>query len=462
MLRHGPLSSLAGRRCRLAGLGTMSEVESADEGKQSMSVRGAAFLGVGAMVGAGIFALLGEAGAVAGSAVWLSFLLAGIVSMLLGYNVVKLGVRYPSSGGLIAYLLEGFGNGRLLGIASWLGYFAAIVIVCSMVAVSFGSYATSLFVGTDAWAGWDNVFTTLIILAMAGINIVGSRIVDRAQSLIVVVLLAVFAVFIVVTLADIDLDLLAFSGYPPFNDIIASVALTFFAYLGFSVITFAAGDLRDPARELPRAMYAALGVTTVLYVLISIGVFGTLTVPEAVGYGETAIAEAARPALGDAGFTMMAIAALLATSSSVNATLYASGGLTKMLAGAGQFPPFFGRGSRLGVHAGMLITAGIVLVVSNLVDLSAIASVGSACSLVIFLLVGVAAYRRRGDTGANVVIVLAGIAATAVVLAFFAVDTLRNAPETFIAIVAISVLAVALDLVWKRSRGAADPDPAAV
>ena len=136
---------------------------------------------------------------------------------------------------------------------------------------------------------------------MAGINIVGSRIVDRAQSLIVVLLLAVFAVFIVVTLADIDLDLLAFSGYPPFNDIIASVALTFFAYLGFSVITFAAGDLRDPARELPKAMYAALGVTTVLYVLIALGVFGTLTVPEVIGYGETAIAEAARPTLGDAG-----------------------------------------------------------------------------------------------------------------------------------------------------------------
>ena len=99
----------------------------------------------------------------------------------------------------------------------------------------------------------------------------------------------------------------------------------------------------------------------------------------------------------------------------------------------------------------MLITAGIVLVVSNLVDLSAIASVGSACSLVIFLLVGVAAYRRRADTGSNAAIVLAAIAATAVVLAFFAVDTLRNAPQTFTAIVVIALLAVALDMVWKRS-----------
>ena len=415
------------------------------------------FLGIGAMVGAGIFALLGEAAVVAGSAVWLSFLLAGVVAALLGYTVVKLGVRYPSSGGLFAYLIQGFGNGRLVGIAAWIGYFAAIVIVCSMVAVAFGSYATALFLGDDASSGWDHVFTSAIVVAMAAVNLVGSRVVDRAQSLIVVVLLAVFAVFIAVTLVDIDFDLLAFSGYPSASDIVASVALTFFAYLGFSVITFAAGDLRDPARELPVAMYGALGITTVLYVLISLGVFGTLTVPEAIGYGETAIAEAARPALGEAGFVMMAIAALLATSSSVNATLYASGGLTAMLAETRQFPTFFGRGSRLGAHAGMLITAAIVLVVSNIVDLSAIASVGSACSLLIFLLVGTAAFRLRTQIGARAVIVLTAIAATAVVLVFFAVDTLRNAPETFAAIVAIMILAVVLDLVWKRVRG--EPQP---
>lgn len=431
------------------------------EGTQAMSVRGAAFLGVGAMVGAGIFALLGEAGAVAGAAVWLSFLIAGIVAALLGYTVVKLGVRYPSSGGLIAYLVQGFGNGRLVGIASWLGYAAAIVIVCSMVAVSFGSYATSLFVGDDAGSGWDNLFTSAIVVAAAVVSIVGASFVDRAQTLIVFLLLAVFAVFIAVTITQIDLDLLAFDTYPPFSDIVSSVALTFFAYLGFSVITFAAGDMRDPSRELPQAMYRALGVTTILYLLIAISVFGTLTVAEVVEHGETAIAEAARPTLGDAGFVMMAIAALLATSSSVNATIYASGGLTASLAEIGQFPTFFGRGSRLGRHAGLLITAGIVLVVANLVNLSAIASVGSATALVVFLLVGVAGYRRRAETGANAGIVLAAVGLTAVVLAFFAVDTFRNAPETFAAIVVLTVLAVLLDALWKRSRDRRTAEPAA-
>jgi amino acid transporter len=420
----------------------------------AMSVRGATFLGIGSMVGAGIFALLGEAGAVAGSAVWLSFVIAGIVTGLLGYTVVKLGVRYPSSGGLIAYLIAGFGNGRLVGIASWLGYAAAIVIVGAMVAVSFGSYATALFIGDDAGPAWNNVFTTLVVLGTLGLNLVGSRVVDRAQSAIVVVLLGVFAVFVAVTIADADWGLLAFSGYPAFSDIVASVALTFFAYLGFSVITFAAGDLSDPAHGLPRAMYTALGVAAALYVLISWGVFGTLTVEQVVGYGETAIAEAARPALGDAGFLMMAIAALLATTSSTNATLYASGGLTRMLADVGQFPGFFGSRSRLGSRAGLLITAGLVLVVANLVNLSAIASVGSAIALMVFVLVATAGYRRRSETGAHPVVTIAAISVSTVVLVFFVVDTLRNDRATFVAILAIALLAVVLDTLWRRSEGA--------
>jgi amino acid transporter len=315
--------------------------------------------------------------------------------------------------------------------------------------VSFGSYATALFVGDNAGPGWDNFFTSLVVVGALGINIVGSRVVDRAQTAIVTALLAVFAVFIAVTITDVDWSLLAFSGYPAASDIVASVALTFFAYLGFSVITFTVGDLRDPARELPRAMNIALFVTAGLYVLISIGVFGTLTVDEVTGFGETAIAEAARPSLGQTGFTMMAIAALLATSSSVNATIYASGGLTRMLAGVGQFPSFFGPSSRLGEHAGLLITSGLVLVIGNLVDLSAIASVGSAIALAVFLLVAVAGYRRRADTGANTIVALAAVGVAAIVLVFFMIDTVRNDPATFAAILAIVVLAVTIDTLWK-------------
>ncbi len=417
-----------------------------------MSVRGAAFIGIGSMVGAGIFALLGQAAVIAGSAVWLSFLLAGLVTALLAYNVVKLGIRYPSQGGLIEYLLQGFGNGRLLGVASWLGYAAAFVVIAAMLAVSFGTYAVSLFVGDDAWSGWDNLFASLLIVVMTLVNMTGAKLVSRVAAVMVVVLLCVFAFFVAATAKDLNFDLLAFSGYPPFSKIISSIALTFFAFLGFGVMTFTVSSLRDPERELPKAVTLALGLTTVTYVLISIAVFGILTVDEAIGYGETAIAEAARPTLGDAGFTLMAVAALIATAGATNGTLFGSVGLTASLSEIGQFPPILGTHSRLGKHGGLLVTAAFALVLANLVDLSAIASVGSACSLVVFLLVGLAGYRLRSETGASAAIVLLGMGATVIVLGFFAVDTLRNAPETFVAIVGMTLLAVALDVGWKRVR----------
>jgi amino acid transporter len=416
---------------------------------QRMSVRGAAFLGVGSMVGAGIFALLGEAGAVAGSAVWLSFALAGLVALLQGYGIAKLGARYPSSGGLVTFLIEGFGRGHVTAVTSWLLYFAAL-IVTAMVSVSFGSYGSALFF--DDSRAWARVLSTGVVLLVAVVNIAGARSIDRVQSVIVVVLLAVFAVFVVVTLLQLDPSLLAPSTYPPAGDIVSSVALTFFAYLGFTVISFTGSDLPDPSRNLPRAMYAALGITAALYVLISLGVFGTLTVEEVIAEGETALAVAARPSLGDAGFAMMALAALLATSSSVNANIYAATGSTAKLSESGVFPPVFGQAARVGGTRGLVISVLAVLALVTLVDLTAIASLGSVVALAIFLVVSVAAYRLRAETRAHGSVVIAAIVATAVVLAVFAVDTARTAPETFTAMIGVLVLAVGLDLVWTRLR----------
>jgi amino acid transporter len=422
-----------------------------------LTVAGATFLGIGSMIGAGIFALLGEAGAVAGAAVWISFLVGGVVAGLLGYVCARLGMRYPSSGGLIEYLIQGFGRGRLVGIASWLGYITAIVIITAMIAVSFGGYATSLFVGENASSAWNHLFITIVLIAMLGLNLVGARWVSRTQSVLVIGVLASFVVFIVATFSDLQPHLLASSGYPSTAKIVSSVALTFFAFLGFNVITFTAGDLRDPARDLPRAMFGSLGITTVVYVLIALGVFGTLTVAEVVKYGETAIAEAARPALGDAGFAFMAVVALLSTAGATNASLYASGNLTSSLAEYGIFPRWFGCGGRLGPHAGLIVTTAAVLVVANGADLSAIASVGSAVSLLLFLMIVWAGWRRRADTRSSASLVLLAGACTATVLGFFAVDTIRNAPLTFVAMVLIALLAVGLE--WWLHPAPATPAP---
>ena len=126
--------------------------DAADVGqpRRTLSVRQAAFIGVGSMVGAGIFALLGAAGEVAGSAVWLSFLIAGAVAALQGYSFAKLGARYPSAGGFLEYVIRGWGAGHLSGVIAWM-LLAVNAIITAMVAVSFGNYASSAVADNADW-----------------------------------------------------------------------------------------------------------------------------------------------------------------------------------------------------------------------------------------------------------------------------------------------------------------------
>jgi len=292
--------------------------------EKRMTVLQATFIGVGSMVGAGIFALLGAAGAVAGSAVWISFLIAGIIAALQGYSFAKLGATYPSGGGILTFLSRGFGEGHLAGIGSWL-FFTAGSIVVAMIATSFGGYASAVL--TDDDPVWAKVFAVALIVVMSGVNTIGSTAVARVQSVIVVIVLVILVLFAVVTIANWDLSLLSPAGYPGVQEIIASVALTFFAFLGFGVITFTAKDLPNPAKQLPKAIYFALAIATTVYVAVSLGVFGTLTADQVVEYGTTALAEAAKPTLGQAGYVLMVITALFSTTGAVNAGLYPSSGM---------------------------------------------------------------------------------------------------------------------------------------
>ena len=418
-----------------------------------MTVLQATFIGVGSMVGAGIFALLGAAGAVAGSAVWLSFLIAGAIAGLQGYSFAKLGAKYPTGGGLLTYLSRGFGEGHIAGIGAWL-FFTAGSIVVAMIAASFGGYASSVVANGDA--GWAKALGVLLILVMTGLNAIGSTAVARVQSILVTIVLGILIVFAAVTIANWNPELLAPSGYPGVQEIIASVALTFFAFLGFGVITFTAKDLPNPARQLPKAIYLALAIATTVYVAVSLGVFGTLTADQVVEYGTTAIAEAAKPTLGQAGYVLMVITALLSTTGAVNAGLYPSIGMTRNLASIGQFPPVFGRSvGRFPV--GLLVMAAFASVLVVGFDLTAIASIGSAVALIVFSTVTIGHFRLYRETGASVIVLVIALIATLGTLFVFSVTTLVNEPATALALVAIVALSVVIDLVWKRSRDARAP-----
>jgi amino acid transporter len=247
-------------------------------------------------------------------------------------------------------------------------------------------------------------------------------------------------------------SLLAFSKYPPFKDIVASVALTFFAFLGFGIITFTAKDLAKPARQLPKAMYLALGIATVIYVAIALGVFGTLTVGKVISSGGTALAVAAEPALGRAGYWLMSITALFATAGATNAGLYPAIGLSERLAETGQFPPLMARKFGGRASAGLVYEAVACLILAVGFKLDSIASIGSAIALLIFTLITAAHFRVRAETGANPLILGVAIVAAAAVLVTFVFTELIHEPASIAMLLIILALSIALDLWWKRAR----------
>jgi amino acid transporter len=430
---------------------TQSTVEpNVPDNKGKISLRGAIFIGIGSMVGAGIFALFGEAGTIAGAAVWVSFLVAGIIAMLQGYSFAKLGARYPSSGGLITWMVRGYGSGFFTGGLVMLGYFS-VLIVTAMVAVSFGNYASSLVLGEDAPQIWVKIFAVAIICLLTYLNSIGAETVAKAQTAIVTIVLLVLSGFAIAMLWQMDPSMLAPASYPPMSYILASVALTFFAYLGFGVISFVGGDIENPKKNMPRAMYISLGITMLLYVALAIGVFGTLTVEEVIANADTALAVAALPIFGMFGYTMISIAAIFATTGAINSQLYASIGATYSMAKDGQLPPIFSlkRRRREGGTQGLVISSLLIILLAVFFDVTAIASIGSAVSLAIFAFLTVAHLRLSKETGASNVILILALLATSLAILLFAWYTIITAPQTFVILVAIIILAWVSEAIWR-------------
>jgi amino acid transporter len=421
----------------------------ATEAKQKISLIGAVYIGIGSMVGAGIFALFGQAGTIAGSAVWLSFLFGGIIALLQGYSFAKLGGRFPSSGGPIDWIVRGYGTGLFTGGVVMLGYFSYI-IVGAMVAASFGSYASKLIIGDGAPAIWVKIFSSALIILLTLVNMIGAKAVTRAQTVVVSIVLVVLSGFAIAMLSQINVSMLSPSTYPPLSYILASVALTFFSYLGFGVIAFTGGDMVNPTKNLPRAMYISLGFTMLLYVALAIGVFGTLPVSEVIANADTALAVAALPIFGQFGFTMISIAALFATTGSLNSQLYADLGATGKMAQDGMLPPVFGRKNQRGGTYGLLISAALTLILAILFNLAAIASLGSAVALAIYVLITVAHLRLAGETKASRPMLVLALATTSLAIILFAWYTVQTEPQLFVILLVSIVLAWVVEAIWRR------------
>jgi len=363
-------------------------------------------MGVGAMVGAGIFALLGQAGTIAGSAVWLSFAAGGVIALLSGYSIGRLGARFPSSGGFVEYLVRGYGEGIFSGAISVLMYISALISV-SLIARTFGSYAYELLpAGLPAIV--VEILAAGIVLLFMLVNLRGPGSMARVENIVVLLKMAALSVFAIAGIATMDPSRLSPALYPPVNMIFYSLAITFFAYEGFRIITNAAEDMPDPARTLPRAIITAIALVMVLYIAVAFAVFGNLSLAEIVKAQDYALAEAARPAFGAAGFIIMTLAALLSTSSAINASLYAVTNVTYRLALLGQLPSVFGMPISHS-REGLVISSGLIILMAVFFDLSAIAAIGAITTLMIHLIVHVGHMRILDKTGASIWLVLAAI-----------------------------------------------------
>jgi amino acid transporter len=223
------------------------------------------------------------------------------------------------------------------------------------------------------------------------------------------------------------------------------------------------GDLQNPKKNMPRAMFISLGFTTVLYVALAIGVFGTLAVQEVIANADTALAVAALPIFGQAGFTTISIAAIFAAAGGINSQLYATIGVCYAMAKDGHLPPVFGRKRRWrpGGNQGLVISALIIIALALLFDVSAIASIGSAVALAIYVLITIAHLRMAKETGASNAVLFLALITTSVAILLFAWYTLKTTPQTFAILVVTIVLAWVVEAIWRAiSKRQLKPEPA--
>jgi amino acid transporter len=348
-------------------------------------------IGVGGMVGGGIFAVLGLSVELTAGGAPVAFLIAGIVALVTSYSYVRLSVTFPSQGGTVAFLDRAFGSGPLTGSANillWMSY----IVMLSLYAFAFGSYGASFFPPASQLL-WKHILITGSVVGITGLNLLNAKLIGEAEDWIVLLKLVILSLFIGFGIRGVDTGELVPSTWSSPLHLIAGGMIIFLAYEGFELIANTARDVRDAHKTLPRAFYSSVVFVIVLYVLVAVVTVGSLPVDKIVDAKDYALAEAARPSLGGTGFVLIAIAAMLSTASAINATVYGAARLSYVVAKDGELPSTLERKAWGKPIEGLFITSGATLLIANLVDLSSMSTMGSAGFLIIF----------AGVNGANVV-----------------------------------------------------------
>ena len=417
--------------------------------KPSIGLLAALSIGVGGMIGAGIFSILGVVASIAGSAMPLSFAIGGVVAGLAAYSYVALGRTFPSVGGAVTFMVRGYGEGVLSGSLNLFQYFSYIITI-ALYATGFAAYAaTFIHLPLKVWA-------VGVVLAFTAVNFLGSRIMGRTEAVIVIIKVAILFLFIAaafIVLPSDGVSRLSAARWPGPFAVLTGAGVLFVGYEGFGLITNAAANMASPRRELPRAIYGSVAIAFAIYVLVAVGVVTNVPLHVLKGLGDSALAVAARPSLGQVGFRLVSIAALLSTASAVNATLFGSTNVAYQIAKNGGLPPAFDRKLWGRDVEGLFITSALVLVFVLLFPLSSVASMGSAAFLLVYSAVNIGHIRVRAQTGAKAWPVIASAAACLSLFGVLVDHMIATAPKSAIALVVTLAGSFLFELAYRHRTG---------
>ena len=413
--------------------------------KKAFSLWSAVFLGIGSMVGAGIFIVIGQAGSMAGNIVWLSFIFGGLIALLSGYSLAKLAITFQSRGGIVEYLVQGFGENLFSGSMGVMFYFSQLIALAA-VAKAFGTYGATFVPNSEFLS--SNVLAIGIILLFTLINLVGASLVAKSESVIVFIKLGVLIVFVAAALFTIKPELLSPKEMPPLSGMVYAIGITFFAYQGFSVITNTVEDMQNPQKTMLKAMVYAIVIVGVLYILTSIAVLGNLSLDRIIQTKDYALAEAAKPIFGEIGFKIMAVTALFATASAINATLYAVTEIGYTLAKEGNLPKVY-EYHIFNSFEGLIVSAVLIIPMVLFLDLSQITTVAAIVMLSVQGTTHIAHLRVIDKTGARFFVVLSAVIAMFGIAFLTLYSTLKSMPEIPYYLLGVAALSFKVELLLR-------------
>jgi len=408
-------------------------------------------IGVGGMVGGGIFAVLGLTIMLARGAAPLAFLVAGLIALITAYSYAKLSVRYPSEGGTIEYVVRAYGNGF---VAGWLNTLLLLsyVVMLALYSYAFGSYGSGMAVGREEeWI--KDLLVVVVIGFFTLVNMLGAYVTGKTEDLMVGFKIAILLLFTALGILTMNSSRLSPTTWPSLTGILSGGLLIFLAYEGFELIANTAYDTSDPKRVLPKALYASVLFVIAIYIAVAAVAVGNLTLSEVERARDYALAEAAKPFLGEAGFMLIGLAALLSTASAINATLYGSARVSYMVARYGELPRAMARRVWKGAYEGLIILAVLAATTAIGVNLEGISLAGSLGFLVIFASVNLANARLHVETDSNRYVSMLGAAACIASIAVLSYHAAEENPRQLEAALAIILGAAVFEAAYRAVTG---------